>query len=74
MQARILRNLNFISDKELQKKGRGSCEEWEATVDGVRIVAVKWNDNRCVHTHYTHTHYGGRLTNFLNSRQEWKNH
>ncbi|XP_046684702.1 piggyBac transposable element-derived protein 4-like [Homalodisca vitripennis] len=40
--------LLFSSDQEMKKKGRGSYEEKEATIDGVKIRAVKWLDNRGV--------------------------
>ncbi|XP_046402676.1 piggyBac transposable element-derived protein 3-like [Ischnura elegans] len=39
---------NLLPDKELKKRGRGSIDEKEATVDGVSVRVVKWFDNRPV--------------------------
>lgn len=41
---------NLPPIKTLRKRKRGAYEEWETNVDGVRVTAVKWFDNRCVHT------------------------
>ncbi|XP_071440054.1 piggyBac transposable element-derived protein 3-like [Hetaerina americana] len=38
----------LLPDKELKKRGRGSIDEKEATVDGVSVRVVKWFDNRPV--------------------------
>ena len=38
----------FSSDTELKKKGRGTFEEKETTIDGTTVRAVKWYDNRGV--------------------------
>ena len=41
-------NLTLKSDVELKKAGRGSYDEKVATVDGVTVSAIKWQDNKCV--------------------------
>lgn len=38
----------FSTDAEFRKKGRGTFEEKEVSLDGVTIRAVKWYDNRSV--------------------------
>ena len=35
----------MASDKELKDQGRGSYEMKEASVDGVKVLAIKWIDN-----------------------------
>ncbi|XP_063216905.1 piggyBac transposable element-derived protein 3-like isoform X2 [Bacillus rossius redtenbacheri] len=40
--------LEFSSDKEMKKRGRGAVEEKEAQIDGVPIRAIKWYDNKGV--------------------------
>lgn len=42
------RGLSFTPDKEMKKRGRGSFEEKETTIDGIDLRAVKWLDNRAV--------------------------
>lgn len=42
------RGLDFIPDKEMKKKGRGSYEEKEAIIEGVPLRAIKWYDNKAV--------------------------
>lgn len=49
VQANRVKNLKFISDKELKAKGRGSFEEWECFENNRRIRCLKWFDNRPVH-------------------------
>ena len=43
-----LPSCQFSSDIELKKKGRGTFEEKETTIDGTTVRAVKWYDNRGV--------------------------
>ena len=43
-----LPSCQFCSDTELKKKGRGTFEEKETTIDGTTVRAVKWYDNRGV--------------------------
>ena len=38
----------MASDKELKDQGRGSYEMKEASVDGVKVLAIKWIDNHSV--------------------------
>ena len=38
----------MANDKELKDEGRGSYEMKEASVDGVKLLAIKWTDNRSV--------------------------
>nr|CAH7720120.1 unnamed protein product [Callosobruchus chinensis] len=45
-----LQGCNFISDKEMSRKGRGTFAEQRTTVDGVNLICVKWFDNKAVHT------------------------
>ena len=40
-----LSNCKMASDKELKDEGRGSYEMKEASVDGVKLLAIKWTDN-----------------------------
>ncbi|KAK3874910.1 hypothetical protein Pcinc_020227 [Petrolisthes cinctipes] len=40
--------LNFSSDTELKKKGRGTMEEWQSSGEGSQLTAVKWFDNKGV--------------------------
>lgn len=44
-----LRNCSFTNDKEMAKKGRGSIEEKTTIIDGVKLTAIKWYDNKPVH-------------------------
>ncbi len=39
----------MVSDNDLKKRGRGSYEEKEGTVDDTDIRIIKWSDNRAVH-------------------------
>ncbi len=50
VQSRRLPGLTFTLDKAMQAKGRGTFEEWDTYVDGERVTAVKWYDNKGVHT------------------------
>ena len=38
----------MASDKELKYQGQGSYEMQEASVDGVKLLAIKWIDSRSV--------------------------
>lgn len=40
--------LEFSSDKDMKKKGRGSVEEKVSEIDGIPIRAIKWYDNKGV--------------------------
>lgn len=40
--------LIFSTDKDMKKKGRGTYEEYETTIDQIRIFALKWFDNKSV--------------------------
>ena len=49
VQPRRISGLKCTEDKEMQKKGRGTYEEWDANVNGQRATLVKWFDNKPVH-------------------------
>jgi hypothetical protein len=38
----------LTADKDMKKKGRGSYEEKETTIENVIIRAIKWHDNKAV--------------------------
>lgn len=40
--------INFSSDAELKKKGRGTMEEWQSSGEGSQLAAIKWFDNKGV--------------------------
>ncbi|CAH1977177.1 unnamed protein product, partial [Acanthoscelides obtectus] len=44
----IIHGLTFSSDNIMKKKGRGTYEEDEATIEDVKIFALKWFDNKSV--------------------------
>uniref|UniRef100_A0A8B9GTM1 PiggyBac transposable element-derived protein domain-containing protein n=1 Tax=Astyanax mexicanus TaxID=7994 RepID=A0A8B9GTM1_ASTMX len=48
VRANRLPGLNFATDNEFKKRGRGAFEERETLVNGVSLRAVKWFDNRPV--------------------------
>ncbi|XP_065323767.1 piggyBac transposable element-derived protein 3-like [Gordionus sp. m RMFG-2023] len=43
-----LPNINFPTDKELKKKGRGFFVSKKTIINGVELNSVKWHDNRAV--------------------------
>ncbi|KAK9717870.1 Transposase IS4 [Popillia japonica] len=45
-----LQGCNFISDKEMSRKGQGTFAAQRTTLDGVKLICVKWFDNTTVHT------------------------
>ena len=40
---------NFSSDKAMKQQGRGALEEKIANVEDIRVLAIKWYDNKPVH-------------------------
>ncbi|KAM4567260.1 piggyBac transposable element-derived protein 3-like [Odontesthes bonariensis] len=48
VRANRLPGINFATDNELKRRGRGAFEERETLVNGVSLRAVKWFDNRPV--------------------------
>ncbi|CAH2014285.1 unnamed protein product [Acanthoscelides obtectus] len=41
-----IHGLTFSSDNIMKKKGRGTYEEYEATIEDVKLFALKWFDNK----------------------------
>lgn len=55
VQPNRLKGCDFISDKALKEKGRGSFEEKHAKLQDTALTAVKWFDNKSVHLISTFT-------------------
>ena len=43
-----LKNISLMSDKDMDKKGRGTYQELRATIDEISVRVLKWFYNKAV--------------------------